>query len=135
MRIFFYGLFMDERLLATKAITPTNKVIGYVDGFDLHIGERATLLRQPGGRTYGVVMDISPSDARDLYSADSVADYLPEPVTVETLNGSRLDATCYNLPPDKITGTNKAYAKALLELATKLELPDSYLDQIVQAGG
>lgn len=135
MRIFFYGLFMDESLLSTKGITPTNKVIGYVEGFELRIGERATLFRQPGGRTYGVVMDILPSDARDLYSEDSVADYLPEPVTVETLDGSRLDATCYNLPPDKVTGTNKEYAESLIEVATKLKLPDSYLDQIAQAVG
>ena len=135
MRIFFYGLFMDERLLATKGITPTSNVVGYVDDFDLRIGERATLIRHTGGRAYGVVMDISPGDARDLYSADSVADYLPELVTVETLDGSRLDAACYNLPPDKVTGTNKAYAKSLLELATKLALPESYLDQISRAGG
>ncbi len=134
MRIFFYGLFMDERLLATKSITPTSKVIGYLDGFDLRVGERATLFRQPGGRAYGVVMDILPGEVSDLYSEDSVADYLPEPVTVEALDGSRLDAACYNLPPNKVTGTNKAYAKSLHEVAVRLGFPDSYLDQIRQTG-
>lgn len=79
-------------------------------------------------------MDIDPSDAKTLYSEDSVADYLPESVCVVTEDGSKFDATCYNLPIDKVTGTNKEYAESLLVVATKLGFPVSYLDQILQAG-
>ncbi len=134
MRVFFYGLFMDEALLAKKGVTASNAVIGHVDGFGLRIGERATLLRSRDGRAYGVMMDIVPSDAKTLYSEDSVADYVPESVCVETEDGSKFDATCYNLPIDKVTGTNKEYAESLLVVATKLGFPVSYLDQISQAG-
>lgn len=134
MRVFFYGLFMDHALLAKNGVTPSNAVIGHVDGFGLRIGERATLLRNPDGRAYGVMMDIDPSDAKTLYSEDSVADYLPESVCVVTEDGSKFDATCYNLPIDKVTGTNKEYAESLLVVATKLGFPVSYLDQILQAG-
>ena len=133
MKVFFYGLFMDESLLVTKGIEPSEVKIGFVDGYGLRIGERATLVRRPDGCAYGTVMDIAPSDATELYAEASVADYLPEPVTVELMDGTQIEATCYNLPSDKVTGTNKEYAESLLDVATKLGFPDSYLDQIRRA--
>ena len=133
MRVFFYGLFMDESLLATKGIEPSEVSFGFVDGYALRIGERATLVRRPDSRAYGAMMDITPSEATALYAEDSVADYVPEPVVVELLGGTQVEATCYNLPSDRVTGANKKYAESLLELATRLDFPDSYLDQIRQA--
>ena len=133
MRVFFYGLFMDESLLATKGIEPSEVKLGFVHGYALRIGERATLVRRPDSRAYGALMDIAPSEAADLYAEDSVRDYLPEPVIVELMDGTKVEATCYNLPGDKVTGANKKYAEALLEVATKLDFPDSYLEQIRQA--
>jgi hypothetical protein len=133
VRVFFYGLFMDERLLAAKGIKPTNISLGFVDGYGLRIGERATLVRRPKGRAYGAVMDIAPNEATALYAEDSVADYLPGPVTVELMDGTEIEATCYNLPGAKVTGTNKVYAESLLQVASRLGLPDSYLDEIKRA--
>lgn len=133
MRVFFYGLFMDESLLATKGIRPSEVKVGFVDGYELRIGERATLVRRPDGRAYGVTMDITPGEAAELYGEASVADYSPEPVIVELRDGTRVEATCYNLPGDKVTGTNKEYAESLLDLAARLGFPDSYLDHIRQA--
>jgi hypothetical protein len=134
MNVFFYGLFMDEALLAAKGIYPSKAEVGYVDGFALRIGERATLIRFAGGRSYGVMMNISSDEAKELYAENSVADYEPESVTVELLNGGIVEACCYNLPVDKVTGTNEVYAQALLELANRLGLPESYLVEIGQAG-
>lgn len=133
MRVFFYGLFMDESLLATKGIKPTDVNVGFVDGYGLRIGERATLVRRRNGRAFGAMMDIAPNEAMELYAEDSVADYLPEPVTVELMDGTKVEATCYNLPSTKVTGTNKDYAESLLQVAGRLGLPDSYLDEIRQA--
>jgi hypothetical protein len=133
VRVFFYGLFMDESLLAAKGINPTDASVGFVDGYGLCIGERATLVRRSNGRAYGVMMDITPIEATELYAEDSVADYLPGPVTVELMDGTEVEATCYNLPGAKVTGTNKDYAESLLQVASRLGLPDSYLDEIRQA--
>ncbi len=134
MKVFFYGLFMDEGLLATKGVEPSEVNTGFVDGYELRIGERATLVRRPGGRVYGAVMDIAPGEATALYTEESVADYLPEPVLVELMDGTQVLATCYNLHGDKAAGTNKEYAESLLDIATRLNFPDSYLDHIRQAG-
>ena len=69
---------------------------------------------------------------RDLPDLKSVADYRPEPVTVELADGSRVTARCYNLPADLSGEPNRAYAQSLLELAAALEFPDSYLEEIRQ---
>jgi hypothetical protein len=124
---------MDENLLTGKGIKPTEVSTGFVDGYGLCIGERATLLRRPNGRAFGAVMDIAPHEATELYAEDSVADYVPEPVTVELMDGTKVEATCYNLPGAKVTGTNKDYAESLLQVAGRLGLPESYLDEIRRA--
>lgn len=133
MRVFFYGLFMDEILLKTKGIKPSEVSVGFVDGYGLLIGERATLIRRLDSRAYGAMMEIAPGEVKELYAEDSVADYLPEPVTVELMDGTQFEATCYNLPSDKVTGTNNHYADSLLDIAIRLGFPDSYLDQIRKA--
>ena len=128
--IFFYGLYMYESVLTEKGIQPASSAIGYVDGYALHIGERATLVREEGGRTYGIMMDIDEKEAQALYADESVADYRRESVVVHLNKGVQRDAFCYNLPYDQFAGTNTEYATALFMLATKLCLPENYLSQI-----
>ena len=130
MRVFFYGLFMEKSLLEAKGLRPRDPETGFVDDFALRIGERATLTPAPGERAHGVVMTVTADEAAALYSEDSVSDYRPEPVTVELNTGGHVEAMCYNLPAEKISGTNKKYATALLELATKLAFPAAYLDEL-----
>ncbi len=131
--VFFYGLFMDESLLASKGAHATEPTIGYVDGYSLRIGERATLLPESNSRAYGVLMKIASEDAAALYSEQSVADYVAETVVVTLPRDIQVSAVCYNLPAAKLVGTNPEYAAALLALATKLGLPDSYLRHIRNA--
>lgn len=130
MHVFFYGLFMDASLLASKNVRPTETAVGYVDGFGLHIGERATLLPESGARSYGVLAEINAAETASLYSDPSVADYVAEPIVVILPGDARVSAACYNLPQAKLAGTNPAYAATLLALAESLGFPDSYLDRI-----
>ena len=128
--VFFYGLFMDESLLASKGVHPSRAAVGYLDGYALRIGSRATLLPNETSRAYGVLMTVRPEDVDVLYSDPSVADYVSEPVSVVLPDGTVESAVCYNLPESKLEGTNPQYAKSLLALATQLNLPSTYLDQI-----
>ena len=121
---------MDESLLATKDVRPTESAVGYVDAYSLHIGERATLLPEANARTYGVLMKITSTEATVLYSDPGVADYVAEPVVAHLSGDVQMPAVCYNLPAEKMTGTNPEYAAALLKLAADLGLPYSYLEHI-----
>lgn len=128
--VFFYGLFMDEALLASKGIKPSRVEVGYVDSYGLRIGARATLMPDEGNRAYGVLMSVGAENLRTLYSDESVADYVPETLPVVLGDGTQEPAACYNLPESKLQGTNPEYASALLALARKLDLPSDYLKQI-----
>ena len=130
LMVFFYGLFMDESLLASKGVHAKDPTIGYVDGYSLHIGERATLLPESNSRAYGVLMKIASEEAVALYAEKNVADYAAEPVVVTLPGDVQVAAVCYNLPAAKLAGANAEYAATLLELAIRLELPDSYLEEI-----
>ena len=128
--VFFYGLFMDKSLLASRGISPSRATVGYVDGYGLRIGRRATLVPDETNRAYGVLMKIRAEDVRALYSEESVADYVSESVSVMLPDGTLEPAVCYNLPESKLEGTNPQYANSLLILAGKLGLPSAYLQQI-----
>ena len=128
--VFFYGLFMDKSLLASKGISPSRATVGFVDGYGLRIGRRATLVPDETTRAYGVLMTIRAEDVRALYSDESVADYVSESVSVMLPDGTLEPAVCYNLPASKLEGTNPQYANSLLLLARKLDLPNAYLKQI-----
>ena len=128
--VFFYGLFMDKSLLASRGISPSRATVGYVDGYGLRIGRRATLVPDETNRAYGVLMTIRAEDVRALYSEESVADYVSESVSVTLPDGTLEPAVCYNLPASKLEGTNSQYANSLLILAGKLGLPSAYLQQI-----
>jgi len=132
--VFFYGLFMDGSLLASKGIVPSKSTVGYIDGHRLRIAKRATLVPKQAGRAYGVLMTIGRQDATALYSDESVSDYVPQPVSVTLPGGVIVPAICYNLPPGKLEGANSAYAESLLKLATDLGFPDEYLDTIRMEG-
>lgn len=133
MRIFFYGLFMDEAVLASKDVRPAETSMACLDGFSLHIGERATLLPAANSRVCGVLMDVAAEDIASLYSEPSVAEYVAEPVVVTLPDNTRRSAVCYVLPAAKTVGSNPEYAAALLALAAKLDFPESYLEQIKNA--
>lgn len=124
---------MDEALLAARNVRPRECTIGYVDGFRLHIGRRATLVPEANSRAYGVLMKITSDDAAALYSEPSVADYVAETVVVKLPGNMQVPAICYNLPAARMTETNPEYAAALLSLATKLGFPDDYLGHIRSA--
>ena len=128
--VFFYGLFMDESLLASKGVHATERMLGYVDGYGLRIGERATLLPESNSRAHGVLMKIAAEDVVVLYSEQSVSDYVAETVVVTLAGDIRVSAVSYNLPAAKLVGANRQYAAALLALAKRLGLPESYLRHI-----
>jgi hypothetical protein len=132
MEVFFCGLFMDQDLLIKKGINPSNPRKGYLNNYELKIGNRASLIQSPKEKAHGIVMTISDDEIIKLYAEKSVADYVPEKVEVVTETNEHIIANCYNLPPDLMIGTNEAYAKSLYNLVKKLNFPEEYLNSIIR---
>lgn len=128
--VFFYGLFMDESLLRGKGVRVSGPRVAVLEGYRLQIGRRATLVQDVTARSFGVVGRVGRRDAELLYSEESVADYVAEPVAVTLPDGTTEAAVCYNLPAEKLGGTNPEYARSLLHLASKLGFPAEYLREI-----
>ena len=135
MEIFFYGLFMDLKLLEKNGLHPSNPRQAYLQDYALKIGSRASLLPTPGASAYGLVITVDAAAISALYSEVSVADYVPEPVEVVTGEGEKVAATCYNLPAHLLSGTNVAYAQSLYKLAVALQFPKTYLARIEEFMG
>ena len=121
---------MDKTLLINKGLHPTDPQIAYVDGFELNIGERATLVRSEGQRAHGTVMALDDDELIALYGESSVADYVPENIVVTTSEQYSLEVTVYNLPKEKLVGRNKEYAQQLANAAAEIGLPNDYIEKI-----
>jgi hypothetical protein len=126
--VFFYGLFMDAEALRAKGLHPVNGRKASVSGMSLRIGQRATLVADPGKTVHGFIMGLSHEEIDGLYAEPSVADYRAEPVMAELADGARVPALCFNLPPAKVGAeANPDYAAKLRTLATRLGLPADYV--------
>ena len=126
--VFFYGLFMDADLLRSKGAAPANVRIASVPGFELRIGQRATLLRNANACAWGMLMQLTHSEVEQLYSEPSVQAYRPEAVLAQAGDGSFLPALCFNLVnPPAPEEKNPEYAAKLKQLAIRLQLPSDYI--------
>ena len=130
MEVFFYGLFMDQSILEKNGVKPSNPRKGYLNNYTLKIGSRASLIQCKDEMAYGIVMTVDDHAVDRLYSEPSVADYIPEEVSVTTETNDSIAAICYNLPAEALTGTNKSYAISLHQLAARIGFPDPYLEKI-----
>lgn len=129
--VFFYGLFMDADLLRAKGAHPENIRVAYAPGFALRISNRATLVRGPQSRAYGILMRLTHLEIERLYSEASVQAYKPEAVLLKLSDGSQQEALVFNLleepSPDE---HNSEYAAKLRSLAQRLGFPQEYIDTI-----
>lgn len=125
---FFYGLFMDVEVLREAGVAPINPRRGYVDGFALRIGRRATLLPSAGARAYGMLFALTCSELDRLYARPGLEQYHPEAVLVQPLKGTPTPALCYNLREAPRPGElNSEYAAQLRRALMRLEFPPEYV--------
>ena len=129
--VFFYGLFMDEDLLRAKGVAPENIRPASLSGYQLRIGDRATLVPAESGLVFGVVVSLSHADLEQLYAEPSVQAYRPEAVLVHLAQGDALPALCFNLPEPPAASEHSAeYASKLRGLARRLKFPEEYVESI-----
>ena len=129
--VFFYGLFMDQGLLESKGLSPSNSEIASVSGLALRIGQRATLVPDEKGKVYGIVMSLSLDEVERLYADPTVQAYRPQAVLARLAGGGQVAALCYNLrEPPLPSERNPDYAAKLRAVAEKVGLPKEYVEQL-----
>lgn len=129
--VFFYGLFMDAGVLRDAGVTPIDPRPGYVDGFTLCIGRRATLVPARGARAYGMLYALTHRQLDRLYSQPGLEHYLPEAVVAHHLEGALFAALCFNLrEAPSPNERNPEYASRLRRVLRELGFPRRYVESI-----
>lgn len=123
---------MDEELLRANGVMATDIRSAVVSGFQLRIGNRATLVPAPSSRVFGRIASLSHLELEQLYSEPGLQAYKPEAVLAQLPNGETLAALCFNLvePPSPYE-RNPDYASRLRALAKRLDFPSEYVSSIV----
>jgi hypothetical protein len=128
---FFYGLYMDETVLAKAGVKPRAARKARADGYALKIGNRATLVKAPGSNAWGMVYALTPDDLGKLYGAPGLDVYRPEEIDVALENRAIIRARVYNLPHAPAPGErNPEYAEKLKAAMTRLGFPAEYVASI-----
>ena len=128
---FFYGLYMDETVLASVGVKPHAPRKARADGYALKIGKRATLVKAPGSSAWGMVYALSPDDLAKLYGAPGLEVYRPEEIEVALENRAIIPARVYNLPhPPAPDERNPEYAEKLKAAMARLGFPAGYIASI-----
>ena len=134
--VFFYGLYMDSSLLEDMGYSPELVGTAKLNDYQIHIGNRATLIPAAGTVTYGILMELPDGETEALYSRPEVSGYEAEPVQVNLLeDDSTQRSICYILPQEAVgSDINTEYANKLADLVVELGFPSSYADEISRFG-
>jgi hypothetical protein len=125
---FFYGLYMDESVLAGVGVAARNGREARADGVALKIGRRATLVKKPGSAAWGMVFALTQAELDALYGAPGLEVYRPEEIEVALLDGTKVTARVYNLAQPPAAGErNPDYAARLKDVLTELGFPAAYI--------
>ena len=129
--VFFYGLFMDVRILRKNQGLSANPRRAYVEGFGIRIGDRATLVPDARSRSFGMLMGMTRAELDLLYSAPGLEDFRAEAVLAQVIDGPAVPALCYNLPtaPSE-EQRNPEYATRLQGILSELGFPAEYIDSL-----
>jgi len=122
--VFFYGLYMDEEILKSKNVLPRDKRTAVAYGYELRIGNMATLLRKEEAKAYGMVYALTHDEIDTLYTKAGLTDYVAESLIVELEDGSSIPVLCCNLlNPPREDEHNDEYYKKLIVCMENYGLP------------
>lgn len=128
--VFFYGLFMDQTVLADYGVKPLNDRDAFLPNYKLVIGSRANVVPSRNDNIYGRLMTIHRQELNLLYQHNNMSDYNPIEVVVIDNNNEEVKASCYIIAGRMEAEINVEYASKLFHLARELDFPQTYLDKI-----
>ena len=133
---FFYGSFMNPNVLAQAEVHPTAPQRGRLDGWDIEIRPRATLVPSNERCVYGILAQVSHPELDRLYAKDwfGFGTYLPEAVIVSDGEGKHVSAICYIAWSMEGGKPTDEYLQKILSTAVVHEFPDWYIERIKSFG-
>jgi len=129
---FFYGSFVNPRVLNKAGVFPTDTQRGKLDGWDIVIEPRATLKPSDECCVYGILAKVSHADLDKLYAKDwfGFGAYLPEAVDIAIAKGKVVPAMCYIAWEMERGEATREYIEKIIEIAEKFEFPRWYINKV-----
>ena len=135
--VFFYGSFMSPEVLARADVHSTDRQKARLDGWELKITSRATVVPAPGGAVYGIVARLTHPEIDTLYRKDwfGFGPYGPEAVQVTTVGGDSVPALCYVAWQLADGKPGPEYIEKMVAVARDHAFPEEYVRRIQAFAG
>jgi hypothetical protein len=131
--VFFYGSYMNPKVLAEAGLAPDRFETARLDGFDVEIRPLANLVESPERCVYGLLTRATHAELERLYAhARDVlgGTYLPHPVVVETRSSGARPALCYIAPASPARPAANEYVDRILAPAREHAFPEWYVKRL-----
>jgi cation transport regulator ChaC len=129
---FFYGSFMNPDVLAKAEVRPTEAQMGRLDGWDIKIAPRATLVPSEGRSVFGILAKVTHADLEKLYTKDwfGFGTYLPEAVLVEDSAEHLVPALSYIAWEMEGGSPTHEYLSNVVTAARQFRFPEWYINRL-----
>lgn len=129
---FFYGSFVNPKVLSNADVFPADAQRGRLDGWDILIEPRATLRPSDECCVYGILAKVSHADLDKLYAKDwfGFGAYLPEAVNIAIDNDRYVPAMCYIAWEMERGKATREYIGKIVEIAEEYGFPKWYIDRV-----
>jgi hypothetical protein len=131
--VFFYGSYINRKVLAEVGYTPEEWEVARLAGFDIVIRPLANLVRSEQHTVYGILATATHAELARLYAhaKDVLGEtYLPEAVLVQTLDGRWRPALCYIAAAIEPRPAANDYVDRIAGPAREFDFPAWYIKHI-----
>ncbi len=131
--VFFYGSYINPKVLAEVDLIPERFTVARLPGFDIHIGPLANLRPSPADTVYGVIAEATHDELDRLYThARDVLGgvYRPEAVVCHDDAGRLHPALCYLADDLGTAPPAPDYVDRIVEPARAFGFPAWYVERL-----
>ena len=131
--VFFYGSYINMKVLKDIGFEPEEYEVARLDGYDIDINPISNLYVSDKECVYGIVVKATHNDLKLLYNhAETKLGglYLPEPVLVSTEEGNWRTALCYIANSIESKQPTEKYINTITESAKEYKFPTWYIQKI-----
>ena len=130
-RVFFYGSFINLKVLAEVDFRPRDVETARLDGWSIRIAPLANLVPAPDEAVHGIVCRATRGELDRLYGQNWVEGlYRPRPVEVETVTRGRIEALCYVASRMEAAPADADYVDRIVQPAKRYRFPARYIERL-----
>lgn len=134
VNVFFYGGYMDFKVLEGFGIGKRDYQVAQLMGYELTIGRSANVLKKGLQSVFGIITRLTHTEMDALYGQDAQAklgtQYFPEPTVVMTSDGSIVSTFCYIAYESTDGEPSSQYLDTILNASKGYNFPEHYIQHI-----